>query len=182
MLEKLPPDVLLHVAFYLSFDNVKKCREVSKSWQAQMENYGLFNSAVIVITPENENQYWKSKLLRFVNTLRVTKFKNSKTDQSKYKGFLRLLAEKQSTNKHLRLECVSIKDFLLVDSSNTLHYVNIHKIDLLSGNTKYLTCTSNFYMFLHGSGYGRIPIFLALQIRFRIFDAPRIRIRIIFGP
>ena len=77
MLEKLPPEVLLNVAFYLSFDNVKKCREVSKSWQAQMENYGLFNSAVIVITPENENQYWKSKLLRFVNTLRITKFKNS---------------------------------------------------------------------------------------------------------
>lgn len=118
MLEKLPPEVLLHVAFYLSFENVKKCREVSKSWQAQMENNGLFNSAVIVITPENENQYWKSKLLRFVNTLRITKFKNSKTDQSKYKGFLRLLAEKQSTKKHWRLECVSIEHFLLLDSSS----------------------------------------------------------------
>ena len=133
MLEKLSPEVFLNVTFYLSFDNVKKCREVSKSWQAQMENYSLFNSAVIVITPENENQYWKSKLLRFVNTLRITKFKNSKTDQSKYKGFLRLLAEKQSTNKHWRLECVSIEDFLLVDSSSLIvpFLSNISKIQLI---------------------------------------------------
>ena len=115
MLEKLPPEVLLHVAFYLSFENVKKCREVSKSWQAQIENFGLFNSAVIVITPENENQFWESKLFKLVNTIRMTKFKNSKTDQSKYKGFLRLLAEKQNKERHWRLECVYIGNSLLVD-------------------------------------------------------------------
>ena len=51
-------EVFLYLAVYLTFESIKKCREVSSSWKIVIENSGLLSSAVVLVNPGSKVSHW----------------------------------------------------------------------------------------------------------------------------
>ena len=116
MIEHLPMEVFLYLAIYLTFESIKKCREVSSSLQTVIENSGLLSSAEILVNPENEERIIESKLFSIVNKIRITKFRREQS--VKVDGILKQILEKinHCSFKHLFLDCSVYVDSSLLSS------------------------------------------------------------------
>ena len=128
MIENLPTEILLGIALYLTFDSIKRCREVCSSWKTQIENSGLLRSAVLVVSPENENFAPESKLFTIVQTIKITKFRREQSD--KVNGILKQYCNNKTNDQcswnYLSLDaCINVNSSLL-----TAFFSNLSRIDL----------------------------------------------------
>ena len=128
MIENLPTEILLQIALYLTFDSIKRCREVCSSWETQIENTGLLSLAVLVVSPENKDLVSESKLFSIVQTIKVTKFRREQSD--KVNGILKQFRDKKKNNqcswKYLSLDaCINVNSNMLFP-----FFSNLTRIDL----------------------------------------------------
>ena len=122
MIDYLPAEIFLHIALYLTFDSIKKCREVSSSWKTQIENSGLLKSAVLVIGPENEKLVSESKLFTIVNKIRITKFRREQSDT--VNGILKKI--NHCSLKYLSVDCcVNMDSTLLIPFFSSLSEIHL---------------------------------------------------------
>ena len=122
MFDYLPAEIFLHIALYLTFDSIKKCREVSSSWKTLIENSGLLRSAVLVIGPENEKLVSESKLFTIVNKIRITKFRREQSDT--VNGILKKI--NHCSLKYLSVDCcVNMDSTLLIPFFSSLSEIHL---------------------------------------------------------
>ena len=118
MIDNLPMEVFLYLAVYLTFESIKKCREVSSSWKTVIENSGLLSSAAVLVNPGSEERILESKLLSIVNKIRIIRCReNGEKDINKVNGILKQIFEKINhlSFKHLRLDySVRVDSALLI--------------------------------------------------------------------
>ena len=115
MIDNLPMEVFLYLAVYLTFESIKKCREVSSSWKTVIENSGLLSSAAVLVNPGSEERILESKLFSIVNKIRIIRCREK--DINKVNGILKQIFENINhlSFKHLRLDySVRVDSALLI--------------------------------------------------------------------
>ena len=89
MIDNLPMEVFLYLAVYLTFESIKKCREVSSSWKIVIENSGLLSSAAVLVNPVSEERILESKLLSIVKIRIIRCRENGEKDINKVSGIFK---------------------------------------------------------------------------------------------